>query len=148
MQDYAADLAKADRYSRWGFFQPTVLALSMFGGLLWPGADNWHETLSACIWLGPIRLLWALHAQCTVNSVCHLGQPSGEGGSSKNVWWLAFIHLFQGENWHANHHQRQVDPRLGQAWWQIDVGWYTLVILRSLGLASKLRVPEAATKAA
>lgn len=132
---YCKDLAGFS-YRIWTRAQPLVLALSFFGGLIfgWP----------AFFWCGAIRLVYSLHAQCCVNSVCHLGNPANaESDSSKNVWWLAVCHLFQGENWHRNHHARPGSARLGWRFWQIDVGWWTIHVLRFLRLASCVRRQEA-----
>jgi len=115
--------------------QVPVLAFSFFGGL----AFGW----TAWLWLGPLRLLWALHAQCTINSLCHFGDPTERGGSSKNVAWLSPCLLFQGENWHRNHHEEPTDPRLGLTLHQVDLGWWTIVALRRLGLVMKIRRPRA-----
>ena len=136
---FAQDLG-GFRYRFWGHAQIAVLALSAFGGLLWPAATR-PEILTAWLWIGPLRLVWALHAQCAVNSICHLGQMTDEGGSSRNVWWLTWLHLGQGENWHANHHNQQVDPRLGYGS-QLDIGWWTIRALRVVGLASAVRDPR------
>jgi stearoyl-CoA desaturase (delta-9 desaturase) len=131
-QRFAKDL-QVPQYRVWEHLQVPVLALSLFGGLAWPGAD-WREMLTAMLWIGPIRLVWALHAQCAVNSICHLGPVTSEHGSGRNIWWLAPFHLLQGENWHRNHHEKQIDPRLGKGL-QIDLGWWTIQTLRVLRLA-------------
>jgi stearoyl-CoA desaturase (delta-9 desaturase) len=55
------------------------------------------------------------------------------------VGWLAVIHLFQGENWHANHHSEPGSARLGRNWRQIDLGWWTLAALRAVRLAGRVR---------
>ena len=132
-QRFAHDLTAAS-YRFWDRAQLPILAVSFFGGLMWCTGGP-MEQLSAWLWIGPIRLLWALHAQCTVNSVCHLGVAAEHGGSSRNVWWLAPVHMGQGENWHANHHRRQVDPRLGYGFFQVDIGWWAILTLRTVGLA-------------
>lgn len=126
---YCPDLDRP-AYRLWNRLQIPILVLSLGGGLLFG--------LSAALWLGPLRLLWALHAQCTVNSICHLGQPTALGGSSKNVWWLAPFLFLQGENWHRNHHEHPNDPRLGQGA-QIDFGWWSILALRRFGLARDVR---------
>jgi stearoyl-CoA desaturase (delta-9 desaturase) len=121
--------------------QVPLLALSVAGGLAWIAmGGGWMAALAAAAWIGPIRLLWALHAQCAVNSVCHLG-PQSEHGSGLNLLWLSPVHLFQGENWHANHHRCPLDARLGQRWWQFDLGWTCIRMLGLLGLASGIRTP-------
>jgi fatty-acid desaturase len=126
------------RYRFWDSAQIPVLGISLFGGLLWPEAIG-ADLLTACLWIGPIRLLWALHVQCSVNSLCHLGAITSEHGSGRNIWWLSLAHMCQGENWHANHHQRQADPRLGKGW-QIDLGWWTIRLLAMMRLAKRVRV--------
>jgi fatty-acid desaturase len=38
--------------------------------------------------------------------------------------------------WHNNHHAFPVSPRHGLKWYEIDVNWYGIWILKQLGLAS------------
>jgi stearoyl-CoA desaturase (delta-9 desaturase) len=112
--------------------QPAILALSYFGGLYFGPA--------AFFWLGAIRLVFSLHAQCFVNSVCH-SEPNTPFGkdSSRNVSWLAMMHFFQGENWHRNHHARPASARLGLTWRQPDMGYVVVCILEKMGLVSDVR---------
>ena len=101
--------------------------------------------LAAFFWLGPIRLVLALHAQCCVNSVCHMRRDAAPGeGSACNVGWLSLLHCGQGENWHRNHHERPGSARLGWGMAQIDAGWITILVLERLGLATDVRCPVAA----
>jgi len=137
VQKYCKDLDHP-RYRFWGKLQVLLLAISCFSGLAWLGL-GWKVALAACVWIGPVRLLWALHVQCSVNSICHLGPIAAEHGSGSNLWWLAPAHLFQGENWHSNHHGKPLDHRLGRRWWQIDLGLTTINVLSSLGLAGNFK---------
>ena len=99
--------------------------------------------LAAFFWMGPIRLTFALHAQCFVNSVCHMRPDAGpDEATAKNVRWLSLMHFFQGENWHQNHHDRPGSARLGWTPLQLDVGWYTILLLEKLGLATNVRRPS------
>jgi fatty-acid desaturase len=141
---YCPDLSPA-AYAWWTRLQIPVLALSVFGGLLLVPLVGWPAALAAAVWLGPVRLVIALHVQCTVNSLCHYGKVTDEHGSGQNVWWMAPLHLWLGENWHANHHRRPIDPRLGGAWWQIDLGWWVIAMLARCGLATRLRAPRGTT---
>jgi sn-1 stearoyl-lipid 9-desaturase len=118
----------------WTRIQIPILALSLFGGL----AFGWK----AFFWLGPIRLVFALHAQCFVNSVCHLKKDAGPEGTAMNVRWLSLLHFFQGENWHQNHHDRPGSARLGWTASQLDLGWATILLLEKLGLATDVRRPS------
>jgi fatty-acid desaturase len=119
-------------YRIWRPMQPAILTLSYFGGL--------YFGLGAFFWLGAIRLVFALHAQCFVNSVCHSqpDTPIGED-SSRNVRWLGLMHFFQGENWHRNHHARPALARLGRTWQQPDVGYVVICLLEMMGLVSDVR---------
>jgi fatty-acid desaturase len=134
---YIPDLT-GRRYRVWGYLQIPLLAASAFGGMALGG--GWMAALAAGLWIGPVRLLWALHTQCTVNSICHLGSMAEESGSSRNVLWPTLAHLGQGENWHGNHHKSPACARLGQRWWQIDVGWMVIRVLAAIGLARQVRL--------
>jgi len=128
---FCPDLNKF-KYRIWLYLQGPVVLLSYFGGLYFGAA--------AFFWLGAIRLVFALHAQCFVNSVCHGEREVAPGeDSSRNVRWLALMHLFQGENWHRNHHARPGSARLGWTWRQPDVGYMVICLLERLGLATEVR---------
>ena len=138
---WQADVPSVDRFCpdlnrpqfvTWRYLQPPILALSFFGGLYFGAA--------AFFWLGAIRLVFALHAQCFVNSICHTepGIALGED-SSRNVPWLTLMHLFQGENWHRNHHSRPGLARLGWNWRQPDAGYFVIRALEMIGAATEVR---------
>ncbi|HVV49697.1 MAG TPA: fatty acid desaturase [Polyangia bacterium] len=119
---------------RWARVQIPVLALSLLVGLPF----GWK----AMLWLGPVRLVFALHAQCFTNSVSHLRPDAGpQEGTARNVAWLSLMHFFAGENWHQNHHDRPGSARLGWSPAQLDTGWYLIVLLEKLGLATDVRRP-------
>jgi stearoyl-CoA desaturase (delta-9 desaturase) len=118
----------------WPRVQIPVLALSLLIGLPFG--------LAAFFWLGPIRVTLALHAQCFVNSVCHMRKDAGPGEqTARNVRWLSLLHLGQGENWHQNHHDRPGSARLGWGGTQLDLGWATILLLERVGLATDVRRP-------
>ncbi|HEY6420131.1 MAG TPA: fatty acid desaturase [Candidatus Binataceae bacterium] len=119
-------------YRVWRPLLTPILILSYFGGAYFGAA--------AFFWLGSIRLVFALHAQCFVNSVCH-SEPDVAPGedSSRNVRWLALVHFFQGENWHRNHHARPGSARLGWTWRQPDVGYLAICLLEKIGAATEIR---------
>lgn len=131
---YCPDLI-ARGYRSWSRLQVPILAFAVLCGLLlWP-ALGWKGALAACTWLGPLRLVFALHVQASVNSICHLSPVTKEHGSARDVWWLVPFHLGQGENWHANHHNSARDPRLGRKWWQLDTAWWVITALAGCRLA-------------
>ena len=119
-------------FTRW---QVPMLACSLLIGLPF----GWK----AFFWLGAIRLVVSLHAQCCANSVAHLSRDVAPGDdSSKNVSWLAPVQGFQGENWHNNHHQTPAVARFGRTWRQIDIGWWLILLMEKLGLATSVRRPQ------
>ncbi|HXI02462.1 MAG TPA: fatty acid desaturase [Candidatus Saccharimonadales bacterium] len=132
---YCPDLQAAG-LGVWERLQPFILALSYLGGLAFG--------LAGFFWLGAFRLVFSLHAQCFVNSICHMGSgaPAGED-SSRNVPWLAAVHLLQGENWHRNHHAQPASARLGLRPLQVDAGWWVILALERCGLAAEVRRPRA-----
>jgi fatty-acid desaturase len=123
------------RYRAWTRLQPVFLAASFFVG----APFGW----AALFWMGPVRLVFALHAQCFVNSVAHMREDALPGeDSSQNIPWLGVLHFFQGENWHANHHAEPHAARIGRTPMQWDMGWWTILALEKMGLATKVRRPR------
>jgi len=128
---YVPDLNRFS-YNVWTYTQVPILALALF----WGSYFGW----AAFFWLGAIRLVFSLHAQCFVNSICHTQEGARDGqDSSRNVRWLAWIQFFQGENWHRNHHARPGLARIGWTWYQVDFGYLFIRGLEKLGLASDVR---------
>lgn len=131
---WCPDLDKRE-YRIWNQLQIPLLAISLLFGL----AFGW----AAFFWLGAIRLVAVLHAQCFVNSIAHMREDRQPGeDSSQNIAWLGFLQFLQGENWHGNHHAKPSSARLGWTFWQIDFGWYTIVLLERLGLATGVKRPN------
>ncbi|MCA1732111.1 MAG: fatty acid desaturase [Acidobacteria bacterium] len=128
---WCPDLDKP-QYRFWRRIQIPLLAVSLFFGLAFG--------IAAFFWLGPMRLVASLHAQCFVNSIAHMreGRKPGED-SSQNIAWLAPVHFFQGENWHGNHHAKPSSARFGWRPWEIDFGYYAIVVLERLGLATGVK---------
>lgn len=126
-------------YHWWKNWQIRILGLSFLFGLALVPWLGW----AAFFWLGPIRLVWSLNAQCFVNSIAHMKKGLKEHeDSSQNLVWLGFLQSFQGENWHGNHHANPSSARLGWTPAQIDLGWYLVWGLEKLGLATNVRRPR------
>ncbi len=133
MTKWCPDLMRS-RYTIWAKIQIPLVAVSLcFGYFLF----GW----AGFFWLGAIRLLYSLHMQCFVNSLLHLkpGLPEGVD-SSQNIWWLGPLQVTAwGENWHGNHHEKPASACFSRHWWQVDVGWYVILSLEALGLATNVR---------
>ena len=128
---YSADL-QAFSLRIWERLIAPIFLLAFFAGALF--------NLCAFFWLGPIRLVFTLHANSFVNSICHTHPDIAPGqDSSRNVWWVAFPLLFLGENWHRNHHRFPSSARIGLNWRQPDLGYVFIVALEKVGLAKAVR---------
>ena len=86
-----------------------------------------------------VQMLWIpFWAAGVVNGIGHwFGYRNGTTrDQSRNVvpwdFWVG------GELLHNNHHLNPASPKLSLKWWEFDIGWMYICILRTLGLA-KLR---------
>ena len=132
---YAPDLAK-DPFYRWlstyHWVPLTTLgfALLYIGG--WP-LVNWAIFL---------RVVFGLHATWLINSATHMwgSRRFATDDDSRNIWWVALLTF--GEGWHNNHHAHPVSARHGLAWYEFDVTWLSLKLLRAVGLVWDVRVAK------
>jgi stearoyl-CoA desaturase (delta-9 desaturase) len=60
--------------------------------------------------------------------------------NSRNLWWAAV--LAYGEGWHNNHHAYPNSAQTGMKWWEFDITWQTIRLLKALGLAKQVRTPS------
>ncbi len=76
----------------------------------------------------PTLFVW--HAGSFINSVNHtLGYKNFETkDNSKNN--LVTGYLISGEGWHNNHHAKASDPQFGKRWWEFDLGWQIIKLVR------------------
>ena len=132
--------------NRFDWLGPAVLFLSLFigGELLKNHFPSLHTNgLQLLVWGFFISTAILFHATSAINSVAHLSgyRTFDTPDNSRNNPLLAIITL--GEGWHNNHHQYSHCTRQGFAWWEIDITYYGLLLLKSLGLISELKpVPE------
>ena len=87
--------------------------------------------------LGPLAML--LHVStyiflnASINGAAHWIGYQRFKNSARNMWVLAL--LTGGEGLHNNHHEFPGSSRFAHRWWEIDLGWYVIAMLRSVGLA-------------
>ncbi len=100
------------------------------------GAGGWALVL----WGIPLRLVVVYHFTWLVNSATHcwgyVSHASGDG--SRNNWCVALLTF--GEGWHNNHHAYPSSARQGFRWWELDITWWHIQVLRHLGLARRIRL--------
>jgi stearoyl-CoA desaturase (delta-9 desaturase) len=113
------------RHNYLGVVLMLVIDITLFG---WWGFLVWA-----------IQMLWIpFNAAGVVNGIGHwFGYRNGTTrDQSRNVvpwdFWVG------GELLHNNHHLNPASPKLSLKWWEFDIGWFYIQLLRSCGLA-KLR---------
>ncbi|HLJ13763.1 MAG TPA: fatty acid desaturase [Bryobacteraceae bacterium] len=135
MAKYAPDLAK-DRFYVWlnNYHWVPIVLLS---GLLY-AIGGWPLIL----WGVCLRVVVGLHATWLVNSATHMwgGRRFATRDDSRNNWWVALLTF--GEGWHNNHHAHPTSARHGLAWYEFDLSWITLTILKFFHIARAVRVAK------
>lgn len=141
MSRYAPDLAKHRFYvhlNNYHWVPLVVLALLLYsiGGL------------SFLLWGICLRVVVGLHITWLVNSVTHMwgSRRFNTRDNSRNNWWVAL--LTSGEGWHNNHHAYPTSARHGLAWYEFDLSWIQIRILKFFGLAKRIRVAQLNNSAA
>ena len=132
---YVPDLRK-DKFhvwiSKWHWIPMGFVALSMY--LL----GGW----SCLLWGFFFRTVFGLHSTWLVNSATHMwgSQRFLTGDTSTNSFWVAMLTF--GEGWHNNHHAAPQVARHGLAWYEVDINWYGIYALKTLGLAWDIKAPQ------
>jgi fatty-acid desaturase len=154
LDKYARDLMQDSFYVRlhrhrvwlWVYAAHALLIFGLgwlAGWALTPTSDQALQFgLSVFVWGVFVRTVYVWHLTWTSNAVCHLyGYRNYETGeNSTNNWWISM--LTAGEGWHNNHHASQRSARHGHFWWEIDIMYWTILLLRAVGLASDIRAPH------
>jgi len=132
---YAPDLAKHRFYvwlNNWHWVPMVLLGLILFaaGGL------------PMMLWGICLRVVVGLHSTWLVNSATHMwgARRFATRDDSRNNWWVALLTF--GEGWHNNHHAHPTSARHGLAWYEFDVSWITLKLMRLAGLARSIQVAK------
>ncbi|MCY2963930.1 MAG: fatty acid desaturase [Planctomycetota bacterium] len=140
---WAPDLYKDPVYH---LFQKTFILVSVaLGAVLYAAGEYFYGLgMSWLLWGLCLRLVLAYHSTWFVNSATHIWgyRNYTTTDRSRNLWWVAV--LSYGEGWHNNHHAHQRLAVHGHRWWEIDVTWNVIRLLRVLGLATKVqdRIPQ------
>ena len=108
-----------------------LLAVVLFALGSWP----------ALVWGFFISTVITWHITFSINSLTHMfgRRRYVTKDDSRNSWILALLTL--GEGWHNNHHYYKSSTRQGFFWWEIDVSYYVLRLLATLGIVWDLKEP-------
>ena len=135
---FTADLAK-DAYYRWLNKHFLSLQLPLAGLLFWIGTVTGAGGWALVLWGIPLRLVLVYHVTWLVNSATHaFGYRNFDCPDlSRNCWWVALLSF--GEGWHNNHHAHPASARHGLRWFEFDLTWQHIKLLKRFGLASRVR---------
>jgi stearoyl-CoA desaturase (delta-9 desaturase) len=113
------------KHSRLGIMIMLAIDVTLFG---WWGFLVWG-----------IQMIWVpFFAAGVINGLAHWwGYRNVEtpDTSTNLIPWAFWI---GGEELHSNHHADGANPKFTQKWWEFDIGWMYICILKAFGLA-KLR---------
>ena len=138
MAKYAPDLARDPFYvwlNEYHWVSTLVLAVLLYaiGGL------------PLFLWGTCVRVVFGLHATWLINSATHMWgrRRFDTRDDSRNNWLVALITF--GEGWHNNHHAHPTSARHGLAWYEFDVSWIQIKLLRFLGIAKSVHTAKVST---
>jgi stearoyl-CoA desaturase (delta-9 desaturase) len=103
--------------------------------------SSWRGALLGFLWGGLVRVFLVHHTTWSINSICHLWgtRPYETRDRSRNN--LLFGVLALGEGWHNNHHAFPTSARHGLRWYELDLSYLIICVLKWMGLAWRVRVP-------
>jgi len=138
MAKYCPDLAK-HRFYVWlnsYHWLPTVILTAIlfaFGGL------------PLVLWAVCLRVVVGLHTTWCINSATHIfgSRRFNTTDTSRNTWWVSWATF--GEGWHNNHHAHPTSARHGLVWYELDISWITICLMKMLGIAKHVRVARITT---
>jgi fatty-acid desaturase len=121
------------------FMDEHFFSLYLMSGILLFGIGTWlagwQIGVSLVFWGWIFRVVYFWHATWLVNSATHYWGyttfPSND--KSRNNWWVALLTF--GEGWHNNHHAYPRSARMGLAWFELDVTYCLISLLKRIRLA-------------
>ena len=121
---------------------PVALAVALyaFGALLQRYAPGLGTSgAQMLVWGFFVSTTVLFHCTVTINSLAHRygTRRFDTADDSRNNLWLALITF--GEGWHNNHHFFPGTVRQGFRWWEIDLTWYGLRAMATVGLVRDLK---------
>jgi stearoyl-CoA desaturase (delta-9 desaturase) len=110
-------------HSRLGIMIMLAIDVAVFG---WWGCLVWG-----------IQMIWVpFFAAGVINGLAHWWgyRNTDTADTSTNlIPWAIWI---GGEELHNNHHADGASPKFTQKWWEFDIGWMYICVLKTLGLAT------------
>ena len=118
-----------------------VLFFAVAFAVAWP---LWG--VSAALWFGGSIVVWGViartllvwHITWSVNSLTHLFgyRNHATEENSRNNWLVALVAA--GEGWHNNRHHDPACCSVSHRWWELDVTYLEVRLLRKLGIVTSI----------
>ncbi len=155
---YARDLLRQrfyfalERNLTWVWVYVLHTALFFLAGLAagYCWSADWGQAavfgLSVLVWGVFVRTVLVWHITWSVNSLTHVwGYRTYETHeNSRNNWLVGLVS--NGEGWHNNHHAFPRSAAHGLRWWELDVTYLTIRVLKRLGLVWDVSLPKQAAR--
>jgi stearoyl-CoA desaturase (delta-9 desaturase) len=145
-EHYAKDLIRdrfyrnLERHGLWAWLN-LVQCVAFFAAGLAIGTWTSDEVeqgvqfgVSLLVWGVFLRTVVVWHITWSVNSVTHRWGYRNYATADDSRNNLVIGVLSNGEGWHNNHHAQPRAARHGHRWWELDVTWLTIRLLRGVGL--------------
>jgi stearoyl-CoA desaturase (delta-9 desaturase) len=139
--DLLADkpVVKADRmYNVW-----IVLGLAIPGVVGGAITQSWMGALTGFLWGGVVRLFVVEQSVSALNSFLHMfgsrrfKMPDNHSHNSVLLGILTW-----GEGWHNNHHAFPYAASFGLRWYELDPGYWVILVLEAAGLVWDVKRPK------
>lgn len=151
LEKFSKDLLRDPFYMRletnpWLQFVFILAQLPVFFALGFGSSFLFSSELSAAVQLGLSMVQWGVimrviavwHITWSVNSLSHMFgyRNYATNEDSRNNWLVALMTV--GEGWHNNHHEDPSACTVQHKWWELDISYYEVQLLKMLGLASDI----------
>jgi len=114
------------RFPKLGFVSLLIVLTAVFG---WTGIVVWAVQMA---WIP----FWAAGV---VNGLGHYLGYRNTDTKDRSTTIVPWGIVIGGEELHNNHHADPANAKLSQKWWEFDIGWMWLTVLRRLRLATLVR---------
>lgn len=94
------------------------------------------------VWGVLVRTIGGWHVTWSVNSLTHMFgyRTYATTDNSRNNWLVALVAL--GEGWHNNHHGDQKSASVWHKWWEFDLTYCVILLLKKVGIARDVVPPR------
>ena len=94
------------------------------------------------VWMWAVQMVWTpFFAAGVINGLAHFRGYRNYEVPDQSTNLLPWGILIAGEELHNNHHAYATSAKLSTRWFEFDIGWFYICLLRFFGLAKVHRVP-------